>query len=626
MSDPRRQLPAHPSPVQLRKQAKELLQAARAGDRSARERIAAVVPSKPNPILADAQLVIAREYGFPSWAKLMHHIESLDPNAIVKRPPIRPMELESGRTWELPKGAHIDTDAVWSMFIAAREGDLAGARSLVERAPGLALVEYNYTPPIHFAVREGHTKLVEFLLERGADPAYRSYPFSDPLLMYAEDRGHADVASILRERLSRRFAIAANTGTIISAAKDGDLKRVKAELARDPSLARVGDEAGDTALHHAVGRGHVDVVRALLDAGANVDAVRGDGYRPIHAALMSHWNVRSRSGVHDAIVDMLLANGASYNIYVAAARGDMTYVREALGRDRSLANFEDTHHHRPVSAAARRGDIAMVALLLEHGADPNLPEEGAPQGHALWSAVDRRDHELVRLLLRYGADPNCEVESSGTPFGHAQKDPVLRNLLRAHGGRERDPDHPELQDLFKRRDFVTLERKLRERPEMLHSASWGEGVLAGPAHDADHEVIDMLLRVGARVPTVSKWGPFYYFKHERTAALLLERGMDPNHMNWHRFTLLHHMAAEGDIGKAKLLLDHGADIDAIDEEYCSTPLGVAARRGQREILRVLLERGADPSASGAPWATPIAWARKKGHESIAADLSAAGAS
>ena len=93
--------------------------------------------------------------------------------------------------------------------------------------------------------------------------------------------------------------------------------------------------------------------------------------------------------------------------------------------------------------------------------------------------------------------------------------------------------------------------------------------------------------------------------------------MDPNHMNWHRFTLLHHMAAEGELGKARLLLDHGADIDAIDEEYCSTPLGVAARRGQDSAVTLLLERGADPVAAGAPWATPLAWAEKKGHQRIA---------
>jgi ankyrin repeat protein len=101
--------------------------------------------------------------------------------------------------------------------------------------------------------------------------------------------------------------------------------------------------------------------------------------------------------------------------------------------------------------------------------------------------------------------------------------------------------------------------------------------------------------------------------------------MDPNHMNWHRFTLLHHMAAEGELGKARPLLDHGADIDAVDDEYCSTPLGVAARRGQAAAVELLLERGADPDAAGAPWATPLVWARKKGHDRVETLLRASGA-
>jgi len=110
----------------------------------------------------------------------------------------------------------------------------------------------------------------------------------------------------------------------------------------------------------------------------------------------------------------------------------------------------------------------------------------------------------------------------------------------------------------------------------------------------------------------------------RTAKFLLEHGMDPNHMNWHRLTLLHHMAAEGELGKARLLLDHGAAIDAIDEEYRSTPLGLAARRGQLVLVEFLLARGADVHRAGTPWATPLAWALKKGHDAVAARLRAAG--
>src|SRR5262249_5424389 len=138
-------------------------------------------------------------------------------------------------------------------------------------------------------------------------------------------------------------------------------------------------------------------------------------------------------------------------------------------------------------------------------------------------------------------------------------------------------------------------------------------------------MLELLIRHGARVPDISKWGRYYYFKHYDIAAFLMDNGMNPNHMNWHHVTLLHDMAQEGDIAKARLLLDHGADINAVDEEYRSTPLGLAARWGRREMVAFLLERGADPGKSGAPWATPLAWAIKKGHPDIEADLRQAGA-
>jgi hypothetical protein len=169
------------------------------------------------------------------------------------------------------------------------------------------------------------------------------------------------------------------------------------------------------------------------------------------------------------------------------------------------------------------------------------------------------------------------------------------------------------------------ERLLRAHPQWLEDddAGWGDGILAGPARDGRHDLLAMLLRLGATVPAVSKWAPYYYFKHEATAAFLLEHGMNPNHMNWHRFTLLHHMAADGELRKARLLLDHGADIDAIDDEYCSTPLGVAARRGQTGMVELLLEHGADPVAARALWSVPLAWAQKKGHHRVAELLRAA---
>jgi ankyrin repeat protein len=91
---------------------------------------------------------------------------------------------------------------------------------------------------------------------------------------------------------------------------------------------------------------------------------------------------------------------------------------------------------------------------------------------------------------------------------------------------------------------------------------------------------------------------------------------DPNHMSWHHVTLLHDTAQCGDLKKAKMLIRHGALIDPVEEEYQSTPLGLAARWGHKPMVAFLLEQGTDPDKAGAEWSTPLAWARKKGHEAI----------
>lgn len=77
MSHPARRLPARPSLEQLRKQAKELLQMHRDGDPAVAERFRVHQPDVGDPGLADAQFVLAREYGFDSWPKLVHHVEGL---------------------------------------------------------------------------------------------------------------------------------------------------------------------------------------------------------------------------------------------------------------------------------------------------------------------------------------------------------------------------------------------------------------------------------------------------------------------------------------------------------------------------------------------------------------------
>ena len=209
----------------------------------------------------------------------------------------------------------------------------------------------------------------------------------------------------------------------------------------------------------------------------------------------------------------------------------------------------------------------------------------------------------------------------------AQADEIFEDRGRSHVDDIRRPRDAGLENLVGANALAATEALIKEHRDLVHDelAWWGEGILAVPSNRGNREMVELLVRHGARVPQVSKWGREYFFKHYDIALFFLEDGTDPNHLNCHHTTLLHSMAQEGNLQKARLLLDHGADLDPIDEEFRSTPLGLAARWGRREMVTFLLERGADPGKSGAPWAAPIEWARKKGHADIELELRRAGA-
>jgi ankyrin repeat protein len=265
----------------------------------------------------------------------------------------------------------------------------------------------------------------------------------------------------------------------------------------------------------------------------------------------------------------------------------------------------------PLQFAVREGHLDLVRYFVEHRAlDPTFRNH--PFLEPLDTlAADRGFGEMAAFLRRSLDDPALTREWGDTGE-------IDRGL---------DDARRRFQGLVDRGRHAEVEEMLTERPELARDpdAFWGEGILAMPAKGGDRPMLELLMRHGARVPDVSKWGARYYFKHYDTAAFLLGTGMNPDHSNWRQFTLLHDMAFEGDARKARLLLDHGADVDAIDDEYRSTPLGYAAHFGKPEVVALLLERGADPNAAGAAWSSPLAWARRKGHVDIEAALVRAGA-
>jgi ankyrin repeat protein len=91
---------------------------------------------------------------------------------------------------------------------------------------------------------------------------------------------------------------------ILKAAENGDIHRVKECLKIDKNLLQIHDSDGYTALHRATYNNHIEVVKLLIESGANVSSRTSDGWQPIHSA--AKWG-------HIQILDLLVSCGAHVN-------------------------------------------------------------------------------------------------------------------------------------------------------------------------------------------------------------------------------------------------------------------------------------------------------------------------
>jgi len=560
---------------------------------------------------------------------------SIDPKFAEKiQRLIRPEALKQKKPWMWSPGIGAD---VWEMFCACIAGDLEAVKRLLDKDPSLARSHYEYRTPLSFAVRENHVEVAAFLLDHGADPLALG-----DVLQVACDRGYVEMERLLERKFASLHGASSKGEAVAAAIRERDVEKVRQLLDEAPELLHAGDGRSSQPIHWAVMTRQIDIIDELLARGADINAQRQDGARPIHLTNGDYhfrgWRDVPKDVVTkpDDVYRRLVERGVYVDIGMAAVKGDLERVRELLDQDPLRANRVSDYGSyyvgcgAPLKNAAVGGHIEIVRLLLDHGADPNLPEEGiAPNGHALYSAVYNGHYEIAKLLLDRGAYPNPEVESSADAVFIAIMNGDLRmiDLLAAYGAVW---NIPVTKGCAFNYEDMAARLPLRSAPVLAHYGDVQTAAalfVADPALAADPEALKEAAGNGHEefVRLILRYQPelakrVTVSKPRGLARLLFEHGMDPNRPNWLRITPLHHFAESGDLEGAAIFIEHGADLNARDEEFCSTPLAWAARCGQTRMVEFLLRRGAQPSLPDdlpdLAWATPLAWATRRGHQAI----------
>jgi len=128
--------------------------------------------------------------------------------------------------------------------------------------------------------------------------------------------------------------------------------------------------------------------------------------------------------------------------------------------------------------------------------------------------------------------------------------------------------------------------------------------VASAAENGRDQFVKMIL---TRWPEVASQVHCAGAKTRELTESLFTAGMNPSHRDWQASTPLHEQAGRGDLVNAALYLDHGAELEARDDEWRSRPLGWAARQGRLDLVALLLDRGALAlHPYDEEWATPLA--------------------
>jgi ankyrin repeat protein len=570
----------------------------------------------------------------------------------------------------------------------------AKVAALLRKDPGLLQARNaEGDQPLHLAVQKDDPEMIALLLEAGADVNAKGAKGWTPLhYAGAIDSKEASIALLENganrdalnddaqkpEQTARRFTRKvimdynpqmAGADQLFTAIESGDAEKVKALIVSNPQLLLAQDGLGRTSLVLAAENHKIELVKLLIEAGAEVNA------KGRHTAL-----TKAAEGGHLELVRLLLQHGAEVNpsrpegpmesmpLRAAAftvdgtpaaaeameAAGDMKLLPDGTpdpaSASRMMEKLESLNPQalegsipekmalliKPQPQPVREAKRTILKQLLEAGADPKKDDQ------AIIAAAMSSETEMVRLLLEHGANPNAEHKGTGTAVCYAVMIgaplPLIQMLLTAGADplRVTNPSLPLGRSALSLAvgsnnkeavDAILATLKPGELSEARHFEVFHSLMLRDPANV--RRALDSGFKVNARGAIgITGLTPLMVAAKSATPeimAMLLDAGADAKASDDAGFTALHTAAESGRTEQVALLLELGADPEAKTKDGRTALQAACGPGGTEEGVAALLKANAKVNARDHSGRTAVMTAAFFGKPRIVARLLEAGA-